>query len=164
MNPSERIYRIPVRAIIQKVDLGDSSSFFYPLPLMNPQTLSLVLLGVCLCAGAGLFIGGCDILGDWLSMLVLIPVLLALLAAYGCHRTSGDSYEAGWVSFDSWVFILAFMLTWVVGVPAVVYHTKGFAKPAGLGLSIGGCVLVFVGLLLTYVLPGCSSEEGWTAA
>jgi hypothetical protein len=131
---------------------------------MNRQTLTIVVLGVSLTIGAGLFIGGCQIMEHWYSLFALIPALLAIVAVYGIQSTASSDAVQGLISFDTWVFLLVFCLAAVLGVPVTIYHTRGLAAAAGIALNVVGSFVIFTGFALTWILPSCGADDGWTLA
>jgi hypothetical protein len=131
---------------------------------MNRQTLTIVVLGLSLTIGAGLFIGGCQIMKHWYSLFALIPALLAIVAVYGIQSTAASDAVQGLISFDTWVFLLVFCLVAVLGIPVTIYHTRGLAAAGGIALNVIGSVVIFTGFALTWILPTCGGDDGWTQA
>jgi uncharacterized membrane protein len=111
--------------------------------------------------GAGLFIGGCDVMDDWYSMFALIPAFLALIAVYGIHSTVPDGSDPGLLSLSSWVFLLFVFLVSILGIPVTLYHAKSLKPAGGIVLTIIGSIVIFTGFALTYILPSCGQGEGW---
>jgi ABC-type maltose transport system permease subunit len=131
---------------------------------MNCQTLGIVILGIGLTLGAGLFVAGCIVIDDWYSMFTVFPVLLAFIAVYGMHSTR-EGTEPGWIVFDTWVFFLFACFASIVGLPMVLYHVRELNPILGLILNCAGCATVFIAFALYYLMPSmpCHQEDGLLA-
>jgi hypothetical protein len=133
---------------------------------MNRSTLGIVLLGVCVSIGVGLFVGGCQAAGSWYPMFAIIPILCGGIALYGIHST-GDGAEAGWVSFDTWVFLLVVSLSSALGLPLVLFHVALDDPPIlGIILESAGCLVSYIGFLLHAIVPrlACGDDDGLLGA
>jgi hypothetical protein len=89
---------------------------------MKRETCGLVILGIGLTAGAGLFIGGCVESNSWWAMFAIIPALLAIVCQFGLARTMDPSATTGWIGFDGWIFLLGVALTSAIGLPIVLWN------------------------------------------
>jgi hypothetical protein len=127
---------------------------------MNRTTLSLVLLGVFISLGVGLFVGGCQATSNWYPMLAIIPILFGGVALYGI-RSTGEGMEAGWVSFDAWVFFLVVSLSSALGLPIVLWHVANDDPPIlGIILESSGCLVSYIGFLLHAIVPHLACGDG----
>lgn len=126
-----------------------------------PQAVPYVILAVTLVVGLVLNIAGCATSKYWYPLFILIPGGLALLCQYGLSSSDPEKgYEGGWISFDTWVFLLAVCLISCIGLPLVFYHT-GFLQKTGLGLTLSGSIVIIGGYCAFKAVEKCASSDGY---
>ena len=111
------------------------------------KTLSLVLVGVFASIGLAMILSACAVTDNWYSMFILIPGVLAVVAAYGLYTSISDDYKAGCVSAEGWVFTMTFLIASCAGIPTVLYRVGKIGK-FELGLAVGGVGVITVGYII----------------
>jgi hypothetical protein len=129
---------------------------------MNKSTTGIVILGLALTIGAGLFIGGCSYQKQWWCMFAIIPSLVAVLSAHGLNKTKGDQPGESCDTFDGWLFFLVMCLTSVIAVPLLLFHLYfDDYKYGALAMQLVGSVLVTGGFVTFLICQASGDPDGF---
>jgi hypothetical protein len=128
---------------------------------MKKQTLGTVILAVCLTVGAALFVGGCTSAGVWWALFALVPALLGVVCAYGIQAARDPSRSGGWLSLDSWAFVLMIAAVSTFGLPIVLWHAHGLGSVT-IVFYVLGPLVVIAGYITWFILDSdetCCEEN-----
>jgi hypothetical protein len=124
------------------------------------QACSLVIIGLSITVGLGLFLTGSFVGQNYVAIAALIPASLAGLCFYGMRTTTDPMSEPGIVSYDSWVFLFVFFLVSTFGLPMMVGHVFSLGATS-IGLDVGGALVIVVGFAIAQFLAKDPSESNW---
>lgn len=116
------------------------------------QSTPYVVLGVFLALGICLFIGAGIVDDKWFSLYVLIPSFFSVFFKYAANSYEEDlNSEGDCVTYDAMHFLLSCSLTSCLALPIVFYNVDKLTS-TGLGFSIAGSFLFFIGISISEYL------------